>query len=66
MLKGEITSIKAELTDTEDKCSDNDNDQVRDVQRRKIRRINSDSENDSASEENAQLDSSEWISYTKS
>ncbi|KAK1137314.1 hypothetical protein K0M31_001826 [Melipona bicolor] len=65
LLNDEITSIHTELNDAENKSSDNDSDEVRILRRRKIR-LDSDSENDSDTTENAQSDSSEWISCTES
>ena len=58
-LNEEITSIHTELNDTKNESSDNDSDEVRFVRKRKVRIIDSDSEDDSDTAENAQSDSSE-------
>ena len=50
-LNEEITSIHTELNDTKNESSDNDSDEVRFVQRRKVRIIDSD---DNVTAENVQ------------
>ena len=53
-LNEEITSIHTELNNTENESSDNNSDEVKFVRKRKVRIIDSDSEDSSDTAENAQ------------
>ena len=66
LLKKEITSIHRELDDRENTSSDDDSDEVRGVRRRKIRKIDSEYDNDSDTAEDSKWGSSEWICCTES
>ncbi|XP_015433556.1 PREDICTED: piggyBac transposable element-derived protein 4-like [Dufourea novaeangliae] len=66
LLNEEITSIHRELDDRENASSDDDNNEVRGVRRRKIRIIDSEGDSDSDAGEDPQSDSSEWISCPES
>ena len=61
-LNEEITSLHTELNNTENESSDNNSDEIKFVPKRKVRIIDSDSEDDSNTAENAQSDSFEWLS----
>ncbi|XP_020296777.1 piggyBac transposable element-derived protein 4-like [Pseudomyrmex gracilis] len=68
LLNEETTAIHRELDETENASSDEENEEVRGVRRRKIRIIDSEggSDNDSVAEDVPQSDSSEWISCPES
>ena len=61
-LNEEITSLHTELNNAENESSDNNSDEIKFVPKRKVRIIDSDSEDDSNTAENAQSDSFEWLS----